>query len=126
MEEAGLGRTALSAREVERAGVLRRVKEGKLKLVSAAQLLGISPRQGKRLWKRYQEQGIQGLQHRAAGRRSNRAKPEKFRKQRKSQKATFPLCLEIPHTPRDSHFPTASAAAIYMTNSLWNKRGHFY
>src|SRR5215813_313382 len=30
--EAGLGRTALSAREVERAGVLRRVKEGKLKL----------------------------------------------------------------------------------------------
>lgn len=81
MREAGLGRTALSAREVERAGVLRRVKEGKLKLVSAAQLLGISPRQAKRLWKRYQEQGIQGLQHRAAGRRSNRAQPEKFRKQ---------------------------------------------
>ncbi len=48
--EAGLGRTALSAREVERAGVLRRVKEGKLKLVSAAQLLGISTRQAKRLF----------------------------------------------------------------------------
>src|SRR5215472_7086758 len=61
MEEAGLGRMTLSAREVERAGVLRRVKEGKLKLVNAAQLLGISPRQAKRLWKRYQEQGIQGL-----------------------------------------------------------------
>src|SRR5262249_57466040 len=81
MREAGLGRTALSAREVERAGVLRRVKEGKLKLLSAAQLLGISPRQAKRLWKCYQEQGIQGLQHRATGRRSNRAKPEKFRTQ---------------------------------------------
>src|SRR5215472_16753110 len=81
MEEAGLGRMTLSAREVERAGVLRRVKEGKLKLVSAARLLRISPRQAKRLWKRYQEQGIQGLQHRAAGRKSNRAKPEKFRKQ---------------------------------------------
>ena len=37
--------------------------------------------------------------------------------QRKSQKPTFPLCLEIPQTPRDSHFPTASAAAVYMTNS---------
>ena len=24
---------------------------------------------------------------------------------------TFPLRLEIPQTPRDSHFPTASAAA---------------
>jgi hypothetical protein len=29
----------------------------------------------------------------------------------KVQKPTFPLCLEIPHTPRDSHFPTASTAA---------------
>jgi transposase len=66
---------------VERAGVLRRVKEGKLKLVSAAQLLGISTRQAKRLWKRYQEQGIEGLKHGAAGRRSNRAKPEKLRRQ---------------------------------------------
>jgi len=80
MGEAGLGRTALSAREVERAGVLRRVKEGKLKLVNAARLLGISTRQVKRLWKRYQEQGIEGLKHGAAGRRSNRAKPERFRK----------------------------------------------
>lgn len=80
MGEAGLGRTALSAREVERAGVLRRVKDGKLKLVSAAQLLGISTRQAKRLWKRYQEQGIEGLKHRAAGTRSNRAKSERFRK----------------------------------------------
>jgi len=31
-----LGRTALSAPEVDRAGVLRRVKEGKLRLVNAA------------------------------------------------------------------------------------------
>ena len=29
----------------------------------------------------------------------------------KVKKPTFPACLEIPHTPRDSHFPTASAAA---------------
>lgn len=29
----------------------------------------------------------------------------------KVQKPTFPLCLEIPQTPRDSHFPTASTAA---------------
>src|SRR5215468_10561696 len=37
-------------------------------------------RQAKRLWKRYQEQGIEDLKDRAVGRRSNRAKPEKFRK----------------------------------------------
>jgi transposase len=29
----------------------------------------------------------------------------------KVKKPTFPTCLEIPQTPRDSHFPTASAAA---------------
>jgi hypothetical protein len=29
----------------------------------------------------------------------------------KVQKTTFPPCLEIPQTPRDSHFATASAAA---------------
>ena len=29
----------------------------------------------------------------------------------KVQKQTFPPCLEIPQTPRDSHFPTASTAA---------------
>jgi transposase len=76
-----LGRTALSAREVDRAGVLRRVKEGKLKLVSAAQVLGISYRQAKRMWKRYQAEGVAGLKHRAAGRSSNHAKPERLQKQ---------------------------------------------
>jgi hypothetical protein len=29
----------------------------------------------------------------------------------KVQKLTFPPCLEIPQTSRDSHFPTASATA---------------
>jgi transposase len=79
--EAGLGRTALSAREVDRAGVLRRVKEGKLKLSSAARLLEISYRQTKRIWKRYRTQGVAGLRHRAAGRRSNHAKKEKLRRE---------------------------------------------
>jgi len=78
--EAGLGRTALSRREVERAGVLRRVKEGKLTLVSAAQMLKLSYRQGKRVWKRYEEDGIEGLKHAGAGQRSNRAKDQRFRK----------------------------------------------
>jgi len=78
--EAGLGRTSLSHKEVDRAGVLRRVREGKLKLVDAAQLLGIGYRQAKRVWKRYQAEGVMGLKHRAAGRSSNRAKDEKFRR----------------------------------------------
>ena len=75
-----MGRTTLSAREVDRAGVLRRVKDGKLKLASAAQMLGISYRQAKRVWKRYRKYGVEGLKHRGVGRRSNCAKAGRFRK----------------------------------------------
>ena len=37
------------------------------------------------------------------------------RQSAKVKKPTFPLCLEIPQTPRDSHFPTASATAGLST-----------
>jgi len=35
----------------------------------------------------------------------------------KVQKPTFPPRLEIPHTPRDSHFPTAPTAAGPLTQT---------
>lgn len=69
----------MSRGELRRVEVLSRVKEGGLKLVNGAELMGVSYRQGKRLWKRYGEEGAEGLQHRSAGRESNRAKPKKFR-----------------------------------------------
>ena len=70
-----MGRRALSAKEVKRAGILSRVREGSLKLSTAAVMMGVSYRQAKRLWKRYRQQGIKGLVHRNAGRRGHRAKP---------------------------------------------------
>lgn len=69
----------MSKRELRRVEVLARVKEGELKLVDAAELMGVGYRQAKRLWKRYRKEGAEGLQHRSAGRESNRAKPKKFR-----------------------------------------------
>ena len=57
-------------KEVRRAGVLARVKEGELKLVSAAEIVELSYRQTKRLWRRYRREGAQGLVHGNAGRRS--------------------------------------------------------
>src|SRR5260370_14668771 len=47
---------------------------------SKDEMLEVSYRQAKRLWQRYREEGAKGLQHRSAGRSSNRAKPEKFRR----------------------------------------------
>ena len=74
-----MGRTGMSARELRRAGVLARVKGGELKLVEAAELMGLSYRQTKRLWKRYGEEGAAGLKHGSAGGKSNRAKAKEFR-----------------------------------------------
>ena len=69
----------MSEVEIRRAEVLSRVAEGELGVVKAAGMLQVSYRQGKRLWKRYREEGPRGLVHRSAGRRSNRARPEEFR-----------------------------------------------
>jgi transposase len=70
----------MSKRELGRVEVLARVKSRQLRLVDAAALLRLSYRQTKRVWKRYGEEGAAGLKHRSAGRRSNRAYAEKFRR----------------------------------------------
>lgn len=72
-------RTALSKRELGRGEVLARVKRGELRLNQAAEVMRISYRQAKRLWKRYQSGGTAALKHGNAGRRSNRARPAKER-----------------------------------------------
>jgi transposase len=71
----------MSLRELRRVEVLVRVKSKELKVVDAASLVGVSYRQGKRLWKRYREEGAQGVKHRSVGRTSARAKPARFRRQ---------------------------------------------
>ena len=69
----------MSERELGKVEVLARVKRGELRVVDAAVLMGVGYRQGKRLWKRYREEGAKGLKHRSAGRRSNRAYAQEFR-----------------------------------------------
>ena len=75
-----MGELRLSARERKRLELLSRVKEGVLKLVKAADLVGLSYRQMKRVWKRYREEGDAGLAHRGRGRASNRQMDGRFRK----------------------------------------------
>lgn len=65
----------MTRREVERAGVLRRVQAGELTLEEATPLLGVGYRQAKRLWRRYQARGAKGLVHGHTQRPSNRATP---------------------------------------------------
>lgn len=70
----------MSEREIRRAGVLGRVKAGELSQQEAATMLRLSYRQVKRLYRRYEAEGAPGLVHGNAGRRSNHAQSEAFRK----------------------------------------------
>ena len=70
----------MSKRELQRGGVLARVRAGELRLTDAATLMGVSYRQAKRLWKRYRAGGAGSLKHGNAGRKSNRGRPEKERR----------------------------------------------
>src|SRR5580704_6704264 len=79
-KEIRLGRTEMSTRELERVEVLARIRSKQLRIMDASQLMGVSYRQAKRLWKRYREEGAAGLKHRNTGRRSNHARESKFRK----------------------------------------------
>jgi hypothetical protein len=63
----------MTRREVERAGVLRRVQADELTLAEATPLLGVGYRQAKRLWARYQAQGAKSVVHGHTQRPSNRA-----------------------------------------------------
>lgn len=70
----------MSGRELERVEVMGRVASGELRLQHAAEMLGLSYRQSKRVWQRYRERGGEGLKHGNAGRESNRGKPKKLRR----------------------------------------------
>jgi transposase len=65
----------MSAREAERVEVMRRVERGTLTVRAAATALGVSYRQAKRIWRRYQTGGAAAVVHRHVGRPSNRGRP---------------------------------------------------
>ncbi len=71
----------MSAGERMRLDALSRVKRQELTVVEAAELMAVSLRQARRLWKRFQAGGAGGLVHRLRGRVSNRRLPEELRDQ---------------------------------------------
>jgi transposase len=64
----------MSAKELSRAEVMSRVAAGTVRLRKAAQIIGVSYRQAKRIWGRYQAGGATALVHRHVGRASNRGR----------------------------------------------------
>ncbi len=69
----------MSAKEMDRLEVIRRVVEGHLFQVKAGDLLGLTVRQVRRLCRAYERSGPGGLASRRRGRPSNRRLPEDLR-----------------------------------------------
>jgi hypothetical protein len=61
----------MSLKERDRLSVMRQVDQNRVTLTEAAGWLGVSPRQARRLWKRYRQLGDAGLVHGLRGRPSN-------------------------------------------------------
>lgn len=61
----------MSQKEIKRIEVMQQLQERRIKQKQAAEQMGISVRQVKRIWKRYQEQGAAGLVHKRRGKASN-------------------------------------------------------
>lgn len=73
------GAVRLSRKEQKRVGPMENVKHGRTTLVEAAEAMGVSYRQAKRIWARYRREELSGLEHVLRGMRGNRHLPEEFR-----------------------------------------------
>lgn len=73
------GHLKMSMKERRRMVVLSEVKAGRMRLVDAAEAMGLSYRQAKRVWRRYAAQGDAGLLHGLRGRPSGRRKAPELR-----------------------------------------------
>jgi hypothetical protein len=69
----------MSWKERARLVVMKQVQEDELKLIEASEVLGLSYRQAKRVWSRYELQGDLGLVHAARGKPGKRAKPAELK-----------------------------------------------
>jgi hypothetical protein len=65
------GTLLMSRKDCRKVQVLSRVKEGLITVGRAAELMGLSYRQAKRLWKRYRDGGEKAVIHRGRGAASN-------------------------------------------------------
>jgi hypothetical protein len=78
----------MSGNERERLKIMAGVAAEEVTLIAASGLMGVTYRQGKRIWRRYQDEGDAGLVHRLRGQPSARRKPAALREQ------VLALCAE--------------------------------
>ena len=81
MAEMSGTRIAMSERDIGRVQMMGLVAEGKRSLSTASEVLEVSYRQAKRIYRRYREEGPPGVVHRSVGKRSHRGLSEELKAQ---------------------------------------------
>jgi transposase len=120
-------RLEMSHKERRRLEVLSRVKRGTLSLMKAAELLGLSYRQSKRVFARYRSQGDCGLVHRLRGRPSNRqvdeAKQQAVVERYEEKYADFGPTLASEYLRQDGMAVSVETLRGWLLSAgLWQKR----
>jgi transposase len=119
-------RLEMSQKERRRLEALGRVKRGELSLVKAAELMHLSYRQAKRVYRRYRRQGDRGLVHCLRGRPSNRkadaAQRQKILERYRDQYGDFGPTLAAEYLLKDGLGVSVETLRCWlMAAGLWQK-----
>lgn len=117
----------MSQKERRRLEVMARVRDGELTLTKASRLLGLSVRQGWRLWKRYAASGDAGLVHGLRGKIGNRATKGSFKasvlKLYREKYDDFGPTLACEQLVRDGHEVDVKTLWRWLVKEgLWTRR----
>ena len=117
----------MSAKERKRLEMVSRVKDRMITLVKASELLGVSYRHTRRIFKRYREQGDKGLVHQSRGRQSNRRIEDKTRKEvlmlYKQKYGDFGPTLACEHLADSGYKLDHETLRLWlMQEGLWQKK----
>lgn len=120
-------RIEMSQRERDRLKVLHGVEQGQFTQAKAAQLLGLTVRQLRRLQERLDEQGDAGLVHRLRGKPSNRQLDAKLRKRvlcayRKHYAGFGPTLACEKLAEQDLHVSPDTLRRWLLAEGLWQRQ----
>jgi Homeodomain-like domain len=121
------GRIEMSQRERDRLKVLHGVQQGQFTQAKAAQLLGLTVRQVRRLQERHQQLGDAGLVHRLRGKPSNRQLDAKLRKRvlaeyRKHYTGFGPTLACEKLAEQDLHVSPDTLRRWLLAEGLWQRQ----
>ncbi len=117
----------MSSKERVRLEALGRVNRSELTVAAAAELMGLSLRQARRVWRRFKSAGDAGLVHRHRGRSSNRRPSEDVRervvKRHQERYADFGPTLACEKLAEDGlAISPNTLTALLKARGLWERR----